>query len=151
MKEETNMNKTLANMNKAELVALISALQAQGVKAPRPKSLTGENKFRICNPEKTQVVGTPLRGLDDALAKGKTFATWLDSVEGESVKRRAYDGGSWLLVDSRGLTDEQAKAVVDKWATGKKLTRKTVTGATGGADGKPAKAVELWLFAKAGK
>ena len=101
----------LNKLTKAELLALIESGSFKPVKAKREKLA-----YRITNPEKSCVVGTPLKATHAEFAKGKTFAVWLDSVEGESVKRRAYDGGSFLVVDTRAITKEDITAIAKAWS-----------------------------------
>lgn len=142
MSTQINLNK----MTRAELIALLSS---DAVKVAKPKR--EKKAYRITNADKSCVVGTPLRGLDDAHAKGKTFAVWLDSSSGEAVKRRAYDGGDWLLVDTREIAKADVLEIANTWAKGKKLKSEVVTGGAGGVDGRPAVAVPCVLFTKAGK
>ena len=139
----------LSKLTKADLLALIASGSLTTAKPKREKTA-----FRIANAEKVSPNGvrTPLAGLgDDAHAKGLTFATWLDNSNGEPVKRRAYKGDGWLLVDTRGITKDDIKAVA-KAFFGRDVAGKVLTGASGGVDGRPAVAVPCVLFiGKAGK
>lgn len=139
----------LSKMTKADLLALIASGALTTAKPKREKTA-----FRIANADKVSPNGvrTPLAGPgDDTHAKGLTFATWLDTSNGEPVKRRAYKGNGWLLVDTRGISKDDIKAVA-KAFFGRDVAGKVLTGASGGVDGRPAVAVPCVLFVgKAGK
>lgn len=121
------MNKSeIARMNKSDLLALVSVLvertneaEARAKATPAKARVKAPARtFRIVNAEKACLVGTPLKDSHATYAKGKTFAVW---HEGE-VKRRAYDGGSFLVVDTRGVTPADVADIAKAWnpkATGK--------------------------------
>lgn len=142
------MSNDISKMTRAQLIALF---ESGAVKVATPKR--EKTAYRIANPDKVAPGGvrTPLAGLDDTYGKGLTFATWLDSSSGDAVKRRAYRGDGWLLIDSRGITKEDVLAIATAWANGKKLKSAKHTGATGGIDGRPAVAVPVFVFTVAGK
>jgi len=143
-----NNTPDLSKLTKSELIALMTSGAFKAVTPKREKTA-----FRIANPDKVSPNGvrTPLAGMDDAHGKGLTFATWLDSSQGEPVKRRAFKGDGWLLVDTRGISKEDVRAIAKAYF-GKDVAGKVVTGATGGVDGRPAVAVPCVLFTgKAGK
>jgi hypothetical protein len=124
----------------SEQVATLSATpKPRAKREPKPKLA-----YRICNPEKTCVVGTPLRATE--YAKGKTFATWLDN----DAKRRAYDGVTFLVVDTRGIAKADILEIAKAWGKGKKLTSRELTGEQT-RDNAPAVAVPCYVFTKAGK
>lgn len=141
----------LSKLTKAELVALISSGALTTAKPKREKVA-----WKVANAEKVSPIGrrTPLAGFDDAHAKGLTYASWLDVSASEPVKRfavRPLDGSkAWLLVDTRGISKDDVRAIAREFF-GKDVTGKVVTGATGGVDGRPAVAVPVVLFSKAGK
>lgn len=141
-------NENLSKLTRAQLLALI---ESGALKVSTPKR--EKTAYRIANPDKVSPNGvrTPLAGFDDAHGKGLTFATWLDSSNGEPVKRRAFKGDGWLLVDTRGITKDDIRSIARAFF-GKDIAGKVVTGATGGVDGRPAVAVPCVLFTgKAGK
>ena len=144
----TNATPNLDKLTKAELIALMTSGAFKAVTPKREKTA-----YRIANAEKISPNGvrTPLAGFDDTHGKGLTFATWLDTSNGEPVKRRAFKGNGWLLVDTRGISKDDIKAIAREYF-GKDVAGKVVTGATGGVDGRPAVAVPCVLFTgKAGK
>jgi len=100
----------LNKLTKAELLALIESGALKPARVKREKLA-----YRITNADKSCVVGTPLKESHPQFAKGKTFAVWLDTVEGESVKRRAYDGGSFLVVDTRAIAKDDITAIGKAW------------------------------------
>ena len=138
----------LSKLTKSELLALIASGALTTATPKREKTA-----YRIANPEKVSPNGvrTPLAGFDEAHGKGLTFATWLDNTNGEPVKRRAFKGDGWLLVDTRGISKEDIKAIAREFF-GRDVAGKVVHGASGGVDGRPAVAVPVVLFTgKAGK
>ncbi len=144
----TNNTPNLDKMTRAQLIALF---ESGAVKVATPKR--EKTAYRIANPDKVSPNGvrTPLAGFDDKHGKGLTFATWLDSTNGEPVKRRAFKGDGWLLVDTRGIEKDDIKAIAREFF-GRDVAGKVVHGATGGVDGRPAVAVPVVLFTgKAGK
>lgn len=139
------------DINKLTRAQLIALFESGAVKVATPKR--EKTAYRIANPDKVAPGGvrTPLAGLDDMFGKGLTFATWLDNSTGDPVKRRAYKGDNWLLVDSRGISKDDVLAIATAWADGKKLKSQKLTGATGGVDGRPAVAVPVFVFTVASK
>lgn len=111
-------------LTKAQLEGLVQELASRlrdaeaTPKAKASRAKAPARKFRIVNPDKACIVGTPLRDSAPTYAKGKTFALWLDG----EAKRRAYDGGAWLVVDTRGLEQADITDIAKAWntrATGK--------------------------------
>lgn len=142
----------LSKLTKNELLALIAS---GALTTAKPKRVA--TAYRVANPEKVSPIGrrTPLAGFDDAHGKGITYASWLDRSTDEPVKRfavRPLDGSkSWLVVDTRGISKDDIKAIAREFF-GKDVTGKVTHGATGGVDGRPAVAVPVVLFSgKAGK
>lgn len=119
------MNTNLNSLTKAQLAGLVAELvervkvaEATPTKVSRVKAPA--RTFRIVNADKACLVGTPLKETHATYAKGKTFAVWLDG----EVKRRAYDGGSFLVVDTRGVTPADVADIAKAWnpkATGKPM------------------------------
>ena len=142
----SNTTPDFSKMTRAELIALMTSGAVKVVTPKREKTA-----WRVANPEKISPIGrrTPLAGLDDTHGKGLTFASWLDVSAGEPVKRfavRPLDGSkSWLLVDTRGISKDDIKAIAREFF-GKDVTGKVTNGATGGVDGRPAVAVPVVLF-----
>ncbi len=147
----SNATPDFSKLTKAQMIALF---ESGALKVATPKR--EKSAWRVANPEKISPIGrrTPLAGFDDTHGKGLTYASWLDVSAGEPVKRfavRPLDGSkSWLLVDTRGITKDDVRAIAREFF-GKDVTGKVVTGATGGVDGRPAVAVPVVLFAKASK
>lgn len=138
----------LSKLTKSELLALIASGALTTATPKRAKSV-----YKIANAEKVSPNGvrTPLAGFDDVHGKGLTFATWMDNTGSEPVKRRAFKGAGWLLVDTRGISKDDIKAIAREFF-GKDVAGKVVTGGAGGVDGRPAVAVPCVLFTgKAGK
>lgn len=134
----------------AELLALIATLSEQVAtlqatpKQRAPRVAKPKLAYKITNPEKSCVVGTPLRGTE--FAKGKTFATWLDN----DAKRRAYDGVTFLVVDTRGISKSDVLDIAKAWGKGKKLSSRELTGEQT-RENAPSVAVSCYVFTKAGK
>ena len=105
------MSHELNKLTRAQLLALIESGALKPVKAKREKL-----NYRITSPEKSCIVGTPLKDTHPDLGKGKTFAVWLEDVAGEKVKRRAYDGVSFLVVDTRGISREDIAGIAKAWS-----------------------------------
>lgn len=115
------MSNELNKLTKSQIIALIESGAFKPVKAKREKLA-----YRITNADKSCVVGTPLKESRPEYAKGKTFAVWLDTVQGESVKRRAYDGVTFLVVDTRAIAKADVLEIAHKWGNGKKLNHEVI-------------------------
>ena len=84
-------------------------------RAPKPKpaearaKLLAANGVRIVKPGAGRTVGMP-EAVNGATS-GTTFATWRDG----DAKRRAWDGGEFVAIDTRGIAPEAVAAIAAAW------------------------------------